>query len=39
VLKAENGEIVGTSQMYATKASAERGRNDLIALLPTIELL
>jgi uncharacterized protein YegP (UPF0339 family) len=39
VLKAANGEIVGTSQMYATKASAERGRNDLIALLPTIELL
>jgi uncharacterized protein YegP (UPF0339 family) len=39
VLKASNGEIVGTSQMYTTKASAERGRDALIALLPTIELL
>jgi uncharacterized protein len=39
VLKAANGQIVGTSQMYSTKASAERGRDALIALLPTIELL
>ena len=39
VLKGANGEIVGTSEMYATKASAERGRNDLIALFPSIELL
>jgi uncharacterized protein len=39
VLKATNGQIVGTSQMYSTKASAERGRDDLIALLPSIELL
>jgi uncharacterized protein YegP (UPF0339 family) len=39
VLKASNGQIVGTSQMYATKASAERGRDALVALLPTIELL
>ena len=39
VLKATNGQVIGTSQMYATKASAERGRDALIALLPSIELL
>ena len=39
VLEAANSQIVGTSQMYATKASAERGRDALIALLPSIELL
>jgi len=39
VLKAANSQIVGTSQLYSTKASAERGRDALIALLPTIELL
>jgi uncharacterized protein len=39
VVKASNGQIVGTSQQYSTKSSAERGRNDLIALLPAIELL
>lgn len=39
VLKGANGEIVGTSSMYATRTTAERGRNDLIALVPSIELL
>jgi uncharacterized protein YegP (UPF0339 family) len=39
VLKASNGQIVGTSQQYSTKASAERGRDALITLLPSIELL
>jgi uncharacterized protein YegP (UPF0339 family) len=39
VLEGANGEVVGTSEMYASKAAAERGRNDLIALFPTIELL
>jgi len=39
VLKASNGQIIGTSQMYTTKASAERGRDALISLLPTVELL
>lgn len=33
VLKAANGEIIGTSQLYATKASAERGRDAVIALV------
>lgn len=38
-LKASNGQVIGTSEMYSTKANAERGRNALIALLPEIELL
>lgn len=36
---ASNGQVIGTSQMYATKWSAERGRDALIALLPAIDLL
>jgi uncharacterized protein YegP (UPF0339 family) len=39
VVKASNGQVIGTSQQYTTKASAESGRNALIALLPSIELL
>ncbi len=38
-LKASNGQVIGTSELYATKASAERGRNAVIAVLPEIELL
>jgi uncharacterized protein YegP (UPF0339 family) len=39
VVKGANGEIVGTSQMYTTRASADRAINDMIALLPNIDLL
>jgi uncharacterized protein YegP (UPF0339 family) len=33
VLKAGNNEIIGTSQLYATKSSAIRGRDAMIALV------
>jgi uncharacterized protein len=36
---APNGQVIGTSQVYSTKYSATRGRDAIIALLPTIELL
>jgi uncharacterized protein YegP (UPF0339 family) len=39
VVKGANGEIVGTSQMYSSKAAADRGVTDMIALLPNIDLL
>lgn len=41
VLKAANGQIVGTSQQYATKAGAERGRDAVVALVASgaVELL
>jgi len=38
-LKAANGQVIGTSEVYSTKYDAQRGRNAIIALLPTIELL
>lgn len=38
-LRAPNNEVVATSEIYATKASAERARGSIIALLPQIELL
>jgi len=38
-LTASNGQVIATSQMYSSKYNAERGRNAVIALLPTIELL
>lgn len=38
-LVAANGQVVGTSEVYASKSNAERGRNAIIALLPTVELL
>jgi uncharacterized protein YegP (UPF0339 family) len=38
-LTATNGQVIATSQMYSSKYNAERARNSLIALLPTIELL
>jgi uncharacterized protein YegP (UPF0339 family) len=36
---ATNGQVVATSEVYATKASAERGRDNVIALLPVVPLL
>jgi uncharacterized protein len=38
-LYASNGQVIGTSQMYASKYNAERGRDAIIALLPGVELL
>ena len=38
-LTATNGQVIATSQMYSSKYNAERARNSVIALLPTIELL
>jgi hypothetical protein len=38
-LTATNGQVVATSEVYATKASAERGRDTVIALLPVVPLL
>jgi uncharacterized protein len=38
-IKAANGEIVGTSQQYTTQESAQTGRNALIALLPSIDII
>lgn len=38
-LKAANGEIIGTSEMYDTKYNAERARDAIIELLPGVELL
>lgn len=38
-LLATNGQVIGTSEMYATKYNAERGRDAIIALLPSVELL
>lgn len=39
VLKATNGQVIGTSQQYSSKYNAERGRDALIALVPSIKLL
>jgi hypothetical protein len=38
-LTARNGEIIGTSEVYASRSNAERGRDAIIDLLPTVELL
>ncbi len=38
-LTATNGQVIATSEVYATKASAERGRDSVIALLPVVPLL
>jgi len=38
-LKAENGEIVGTSQVDTTAESAKTGRDALVTLLPTIDII
>jgi len=39
VLTATNGQIIGTSESYATKQNAERARDAVIALLPQVALL
>lgn len=39
VLKAANGHVIGTSEMYTTRYSAERSVDSIIALLPEVELL
>jgi uncharacterized protein len=36
---AANRAIIGTSETYTSRANAERARDSIIALLPTIELL
>lgn len=38
-LTATNGQIIGTSEVYASKANAERARDSIIALIPTLVLL
>lgn len=38
-VRAPNNEIIATSEVYSTKASAERARDSIIALLPKVELL
>lgn len=39
VLKAANGRVIGTSEMYTTRYSAERSIDGIAALLPEVELL
>ncbi|HUQ06583.1 MAG TPA: YegP family protein [Kofleriaceae bacterium] len=36
---ATNGQVVATSEVYASKQSAERGRDNVITLLPVVPLL
>lgn len=36
---AANGQIIGTSEPYASKANATRARDAIVALLPEVELL
>ena len=38
-VRAPNNETIATSEVYSTKASAERARDSIIALLPKVELL
>lgn len=38
-LTATNGQVIGTSELYVSKYNAERGRNGVIALLPTVDVL
>ncbi len=38
-LIATNGQVIGTSQQYSTKADATRGVNAVIALVPTVKVL
>lgn len=38
-LTATNGQVIGTSELYATKSNAERARDALIALVPTVVIL
>ena len=36
---AANGQVIGTSEVYSTKSNATRGRDAIVALLPSVELL
>jgi uncharacterized protein YegP (UPF0339 family) len=38
-LKASNGQIIATGEVYFSKYNAERARDSIIALLPSVELL
>lgn len=38
-LYATNGQVIGTSEVYASRYNAERGRDAVIALLPEVALL
>ena len=38
-LKAANGEIIGTSEMYSTKSNATRGLKAVMKLLPNVNIL
>jgi len=38
-LKASNGQVIGTSEVYSSKWNAQRARDALINLLPEVELL
>lgn len=38
-LKASNGQVIGTSQVYSSKYNAERGRDAIVALLPELDLI
>lgn len=38
-LFAGNGQVIGTSEVYASEYDAERGRDAVIALLPKLQLL
>ena len=38
-LKAANGEIIATSEVYYSTSNAKRGRNSVIKLLPSINIL
>jgi uncharacterized protein YegP (UPF0339 family) len=38
-LMAPNGQVIATSETYATKQGAERARDSMVALLPTISIL
>lgn len=38
-LKANNGEIIGSSETYYSTSNARRGRNQVIALLPSVDIL
>lgn len=38
-VKAKNGQVIGTSEVYSTRSNAVRGRDDVIALLPDAQIL
>jgi uncharacterized protein YegP (UPF0339 family) len=38
-LKARNGRVIGTSEVYVSRSNAERAVQSIIALLPEVELL